>query len=156
MRKMQGLTLIELMVTISVLAIILGIAVPSFDRFVKSSRAEAQTSAMSSSLNLARSEAVKRGENIIVEAISSNWMNGWVVKTSADQIIRSYPAVEGDVTLAVTPNSSITFNSRGQLDGVALGSQVTLNYSVTGFCDLDREITINSIGRVSSNRGSCE
>ena len=74
---------------------------------------------------------------------------------TTNEVIRTYPAVEGGVLLTVTPSNSVVYNSRGQLDGVALGSQVTINYAVADFCDLDREITINAVGRVSSSKGGC-
>lgn len=87
----SGFTLIELMVTISVLAILLSIAVPSFQSFVLNSRLTATTNDLASALAVARSEAVKRATRVTVCksansgaasptcSTGANWQDGWIV-----------------------------------------------------------------------------
>ena len=58
--KQAGFTLIELMFTIFVLAVLLGIGVPNFRDFVRNSRMTAAANDLLADLNFARSEAVKR------------------------------------------------------------------------------------------------
>ena len=58
--KNSGFTLIELMFTIVVLAVLLGIGVPNFRDFIRNSRMTAAANDLLADLNLARSEAVKR------------------------------------------------------------------------------------------------
>jgi type IV fimbrial biogenesis protein FimT len=58
--KQTGFTLIELMFTVVVLAVLLGIGVPNFRDFVRNSRMTAAANDLLADLNLARSEAVKR------------------------------------------------------------------------------------------------
>jgi len=58
--KQTGFTLIELMFTIVVLAVLLGIGVPNFRDFVRNSRMTSAANDLLADLNLARSEAVKR------------------------------------------------------------------------------------------------
>jgi len=57
--KQTGFTLIELMFTIVVLAVLLGIGVPNFRDFIRNSRMTAAANDMLADFNLARSEAVK-------------------------------------------------------------------------------------------------
>lgn len=65
-RGSEGLTLIELMVTVAVLAIATAIAYPSFNGVIHSNRLAGATNSMLAALNLARSEAVRsnRGAGI--------------------------------------------------------------------------------------------
>ena len=66
MRSVRGFTLIELMVTVAVLAIVLTIAVPSFSNLIQSSRTNALVNELNGTLQIARSEALKRRKNVIV------------------------------------------------------------------------------------------
>jgi type IV fimbrial biogenesis protein FimT len=60
MKRHQGLTLIELMVSIMVLAILITIALPNYQTFVLSNRVNSQINEIHAALSLARSEAIKR------------------------------------------------------------------------------------------------
>ena len=123
----KGFTLIELMVTISVLAILLTIAVPSFRTFVLNNRITGQANDMMTALNYARSEAIKRGLPVSMSSNSgtADWSTGWIVFANpsgsgvfggaGDIKLRVWPALGGGNTLnailgAVTV---VTFDSGG-------------------------------------------
>lgn len=82
-----GFTLIELMIAISVLAILLGIAVPSFNDATLSSKLGSYANNLVASASMARSEAIKR--NAVVKlcasadgascATTGGWEQGWMV-----------------------------------------------------------------------------
>ena len=65
-----GFTLVELMVTLTVLAILVGVALPSFRDMILNNRRTAIVNDLVSSLLLARSEAIKRGQPVSVCASS--------------------------------------------------------------------------------------
>jgi type IV fimbrial biogenesis protein FimT len=57
--RAQGFTIVELMITVAVAAILLVIAVPSFNNIINSNRLTTAANAMVNSLNTARMEAIK-------------------------------------------------------------------------------------------------
>ncbi|CUA95100.1 GspH/FimT family pseudopilin [Thiomonas bhubaneswarensis] len=62
--RTAGFTLIELLVTMTVAAILLVVAVPSFQNMMLSSRLDTSANAVANALTLARSEAVKRNQEV--------------------------------------------------------------------------------------------
>lgn len=84
-RRAGGFTLIELMVTITLIVTLLALAAPSFATFQRNSELTTAANAMLSSLTAARSEAMKRGRNVsVVPADGSNWDSGWIVFVDTD------------------------------------------------------------------------
>ncbi|GGL96606.1 GspH/FimT family pseudopilin [Pseudomonas asuensis] len=105
MRSARGFTLIELMVTVAVLAIVLTIAVPSFNNLIQSSRARALVSELNGALQIARSEALKRRKNVIVCPRNdtgtdcdsgADWSSGWLVRQVSGDIIRIWEKQTND------------------------------------------------------------
>jgi type IV fimbrial biogenesis protein FimT len=94
-RWSRGFTLIEAMVTIAVLVVLLAVVAPSFRTFVSSQRVKTSSFDLYSTLMFARSEAIKRRDNVTIEAVSSDWKNGWTVKDSSLNILRSQSAPNG-------------------------------------------------------------
>ena len=64
--KQSGFTLIELMVTIVLLAVLLGIGAPSFAEFIRNSRITSTANDLLAALHLARTEAIKRRAPVTV------------------------------------------------------------------------------------------
>jgi type IV fimbrial biogenesis protein FimT len=87
MYKEPGFTLVELLITIVVLTIVLAAGVPAFQSFIKNNRVTAQANDLVSTIQLARSEALKRGTNTVVCASDDQakctgkdtWSDGWIV-----------------------------------------------------------------------------
>lgn len=82
MKHQAGFTLVELMITLAVLAILLGLAMPAVNDFAIKQRVSSQASDVMLSLAFARSEAVKRNQDIRViprTGTASGWSDGWCV-----------------------------------------------------------------------------
>lgn len=84
-RPQRGVTLIELMVAISVLVILSTIGVPSLIEMVHGARVAVLANDLTLALNLARAEAVRRGEDVALCASTDgqncggDWDQGWIV-----------------------------------------------------------------------------
>lgn len=87
------MTLVELLITIVVLSILLALGVPGLQNFIKSTRVSAQANDLVVAIQLARSEAVKRGSGTVVCASnneatcsgSDDWSTGWIVFSDIGQ-----------------------------------------------------------------------
>lgn len=75
----QGVTLPELVITIAIAAILFAVAMPSFMTSVRSHRLTTVTNELVSALTLARSEAIKRGQYVVIRKAGTNWEDGWRV-----------------------------------------------------------------------------
>ena len=80
---MRGFTLIETMMVVVIVGILAAVAGPSMVEMYRTSRLSAASSALQVSLNLARSEAIKRGSDSRVTVVANGaagvWTNGWTV-----------------------------------------------------------------------------
>ena len=144
-RSQQGFTIIELMVTLAVLAVVLGIAIPSFKGQIERNSSLGLGEEFVSALNFARTEAIKRrGEVSICAsnaannacATSADWANGWLVYVDSEAETSANTAIDGTplrnwndldqravMNVARVPEapatpaavSFIRFNSRGML-----------------------------------------
>jgi len=112
MKKIQtGFSLIELIVTLAVVAIAIAVGVPSLQRITESNRGASQNNLIMGSLTAARSEAIKRGVNVVMcnsanstlgapncNSKDKNWEEGWIIFTDPD-LSGDYSA--GDTLLGV-------------------------------------------------------
>jgi type IV fimbrial biogenesis protein FimT len=84
-----GFTLVEVMVVISIVAVLASIALPSMRQFIVKTRISGIANELVGSINYARSEAIRRGQVVVICARSTptstvcgntnQWDNGWIV-----------------------------------------------------------------------------
>jgi type IV fimbrial biogenesis protein FimT len=87
MGKEFGFTVMELLITVTVLGILLATGVPALKDFINNNRVTSQTNGHISVIQLARSEALKRGANMVVCASDdqatctgkNTWADGWIL-----------------------------------------------------------------------------
>lgn len=114
--RQTGFTIIELMTVLLVMAVIMGLAVPSIRNFMLNQRVRNASYDLMSSLVLARSEATKRNQDVVISRVGSSWKNGWTITTagaSGDDTIMNHDAVNDIVITASF--SSITYRHTGRL-----------------------------------------
>ena len=159
MQANRGFTLVELMVTVAVLAIISSIAFPNMRELIVNGRITTQTNELISSLSLARSEAIKRGRTVVLCrtddplaaspacASGSDWAGGWVMR-QGDQPIRVQPAYANSGGIVATGIATLQFLPTGSVVGV--GGSFTfrprLAESDEAYARLSRRICLNAQG----------
>ena len=159
--RQKGFTLLELMLTIGVAAIILSVGVPGFMNFIQNNRAVTHTNDLVTALNLGRSEATRRGSTVLVCSSddgatcnnSNDWSTGWVVLApgTGGDLLRSWPKRSGGADVLKGDVSQVQFRARGSVAGGATFS-VELP-KCTG--NQKRTIAVNGAGRISVSRGEC-
>lgn len=157
----QGFTLIELMIAIAIAAILLSIAIPSFQSVIQNSRASALATEITAALNTARTEAVKRSEPVRVcpssdgATCTGSWEDGWIVLLdSNNEVLQVWQAPGGSAVIEQTPtdNSPLVFNRLGALDS----ADTTLLTRADGCSgDRARQINISPTGRQRITRAVC-
>jgi len=161
-RPSSGFTLVELAVVLAVFVVVFSIAAPAMSEFTASNQVVASRSSFSAAVALARTEAVKRSRQVIVQPLSggstgNEFAKGWEVVVDEDGNgaasdtelrIRRYPALAAAVKLS--GEGSLLFRASGALgsasdrvftvcrDGNARGFSVTVTPSgVTDVANID-------------------
>jgi len=162
MNKHTGFTLVELMVTLAVFAITVTFAIPNLREFIQNNRLISQINDVTSTLHLARSEAVKRkrtisicGSNNSSTCNTPSWEQGWIVfvdvdadgvlDAGVDELLRVGSALSGSNTLRIVSFTSTTlvqYNSQGAID-----SSGSFKICDTRGAANARAININTTGR---------
>lgn len=152
---MRGFTLIELMITLTVIAMIIGVGLPMYGSFTRESSLSGATSELIGSINEARSKAVSGREFIRLEAIDGDWSKGWkivamgkVADDSDDDLLFVVTRNDGGTVaieeVSAVPRTSIVFDR----DGRAQASQFEIGMAAPEVGDPGRVLTINAMGRV--------
>ena len=166
----MGFTIIELMITLVVLAIIISLAAPSFVSMIQNNRATGATNDLIASFQLARTEAIKRNGTVLLKKKNSagtrncpnaDWACGHQIGVDVNgdsnltgaEILRNVDAPHSSVTMISAPDSrpaslalsEISYNSSG---GVAAITTFTIDSSVceTGVSRKVRNLRLNLSG----------
>jgi len=143
MRMQKGITTLELLVTVAVSVITLGLAVPSFGGTLTRHRLEGAANELRTDLQWARSEAVRRGLNVSLTTITTTrYSVRFLDESNTTQILKDVTLPAG---LNVTPSQKATFNSvRGTLDETV---PATFEVSSSNTA-VQINLVLNAMGRV--------
>ncbi|PZQ28968.1 MAG: type II secretion system protein GspH [Stenotrophomonas acidaminiphila] len=165
-QRQRGFTLIELMVTIAVIAILSAIAAPSMVSLMNSNRLSSTAGELTAAAQLARVEAIRRNAPVrlcrstdgTTCSNGADW-GGWAIVGNnnlddSEEVVRGglFP---GNVQLA-GPAGGITFNSAGLIPSAQV---LTVCIPTTRPVENQRVITISVAGHITTERadggGAC-
>ncbi|MEB1608525.1 GspH/FimT family pseudopilin [Xanthomonas campestris pv. campestris] len=144
-RLPTGFTLVELMVTIAVLAILMAIALPNFTALINGSRLTSQANELVASLQYTRSESVRLNRRVTLCPSSdgancsttAGWAR-WIARVDASGEVLRDTVSKGKTTISADV-SKITFSS----DGLARGTDGMLAAAAIMVCMNTRQPTDN-------------
>jgi type IV fimbrial biogenesis protein FimT len=169
--RTRGFTIVEVVMTIAIAAILMSIAIPSFRYITNSNRIASELNGLLGDLQLARSQAIKEGHTVTVcqstDAATCtngiNWEGGWIVFSDPTNVgiwdageiyIRKQKPFSGtDTFRASNAVSVISFNREGYAMGMALGTLITLHDSTSNSA-WTRCLSINLSGQMLSQRNN--
>jgi type IV fimbrial biogenesis protein FimT len=170
MTKTHGFTLVELLVTLAVASILLTVGVPSMRDMIRNNQLTATTNLFVSSLNIARSEAIKQGRNANVcvsdtpvqnSCSGTDWGLGWLVWVDINQngvldypaeVIRTVQPLPGSVEFTSVQNS-FQIDPQGTVDN----PNATLDVCDDRTAETGRQLRVMATGGISldSQYGGC-
>jgi len=146
MPKVKGFTFLELMITLSIVAIITTIALPSFAEIIADNRQVTRYNQLLTAIALTRSEAIKRGERVSLCQSSSGisctkdsdlWHQGWVVYTDRDEdnhidkdeeILLIQNTLSEDITISFGSRTRVAYHPEGLAVGGSNGTFLLCDY----------------------------
>lgn len=126
----RGLSVIELMITIALAALLLGLAVPSLSTWIRNAQIRTVTDSLQNGLRLAQAEAVRRQRQVVFflsanptcDTTNTATANGrfWVVRTvsfvgDAAEVVQCGVLAEADTGTTITGPTALCFSSAGRL-----------------------------------------
>jgi type IV fimbrial biogenesis protein FimT len=151
-RAIRGITLLELVVTMGIAAILMAIAIPSYRYVTNGNRIAAEINGLLGDLQFARGEAIKEGQTVTVcvsndgktcaGAAVATWQNGWIVFSDVNDdqnptdagnaVLRiQSPFTSTDTLVAAPALGYVTFNREGFASGIGnAGVLITLHAAI--------------------------
>ncbi len=160
--QQTGMTIIELIMSLSIVAIGLGASLPSFSNLLKNQTLTTENNRLVSALNLARNQAISHNKIVIICASRSgsdcdagrSWNQGWIVFTDENfNRVRDADETVTRVAQASQTGVSIISPAARQIlrffpDGSSPGSNATLTFCDERGAESARSIIISNVGRV--------
>jgi type IV fimbrial biogenesis protein FimT len=176
--RADGFTLVELMVTLAIVAILMMIGAPQLRSFLQKQQVAADLETLGTSLRLARSEALKRSGRVSVCALTADeftdvtaakckaagatdWSHGWMVyidysggagyASTTDTVLKIERTVKaGSLVSTSPPGAILSFQANGTVPGNMGNFQIQPAHDGAEQC---RKLTLNAQGRTVT--GAC-
>lgn len=146
----KGFTLIELLVLLAVLGIVTAVALPGFSFLIESNQLTTTSNDLVGALNVARSEAVRRGQPVSVSPVSS-FTDGYQVVTDDGETVNDFDGAKGSYAITLSQGSTPRFSAKGMLtNSISPIFQICQESGETG-----RAITVTVGGQISSSELTC-
>ena len=172
MKRTHGFTLVELLITILVAALLMALAIPAFNSFVENNRIAASSNSIVSALNVARSEAIHRRETVTICssadlatcAGSTSWETGWIAFTDrngnaaidgTDELLRVWAAIPAGHALTATGGATQILYDRLGIASTGETFRLSNPDCRSGQVNRERIVTLRTSGNVNVARANC-
>lgn len=147
----RGFTLLELMITIAVLAVLVGLAAPSFTRAIAEQRVRSAASELHFALLAARSSAITRNEDVEISPAAGGWVTGWSIRPreAGSPTLREGGRAKG-VSISASPAGAMVFRASGRATNA-----VALSVVANSFSEIARCVRLDASGRPVTAKGAC-
>lgn len=173
--RCRGFSLIELMVTVAIVAILVAIGLPSFQSSMRSNRVATGTNELMASFSLARTEAIRSPGGAAIcstqngNACGGDWNDGWMVwvdmdgdglPTGADDRVLRYTQgkqrldVQIDAPGGAAEAVTIRFDNRGRRIGQLRTLSLEPEDCPAGQ-ELVRNLELGATGQVTIIKEAC-
>lgn len=178
-KKLRGFTLVELMVTVAVAAVLFAVAAPQVRAFISAYRLRTATNELAASLAYARSESIKRGWSVTLcksanaaaaqpscsAAGTTTWQQGWLIfvdynddralSTAApvDELLRVVVPQASDMNITTTNGAYVAYKSTGA--AIAGSANQAPGNFVICLDGESRTVELSATGHTDVTVGSC-
>ncbi|MCD2511426.1 GspH/FimT family pseudopilin [Comamonas endophytica] len=168
----RGLTLIEILVVVAIVAIVSALAAPDLSALIKSNRVAGKINALNADISFAKTEAIKRGVAVTLCASadqltcspSSDLAQGWIVFADPDEnqaigigeaIIKVQDKLKGDDRIVLSESqTTVSFNRNGYIYNLpSSGMQVIKVTTSDSDQRSQRCLTFQRIGQAKVTKG---
>lgn len=155
-QRSKGFTLVELLITVSLVGILAAIAIPSFTGSIQSSKADTEVSDLQRALNFARLEAINRGVNVQLRpnVDGTGWNTALKVvlssDTSSNSALRVTAPMSSGAAVSAPGVALIEFSNLGGLS--APSTAVAMAYTLGS---INKTVYVCLNGRIVSS-GTCD
>ena len=149
-RATAGFTMVELLTVVSILAVILAVAAPSFREFLAGQQARGLSYDLTGDLMLARNEALKRNGSVTISRGGARWDQGWTVAavSGGETLSRRNPTAQAVTIIGAPP--TITFDFNGRVSSPTTSVRITISSQSSSRC-----VQLDPSGRARSVAGVC-
>ena len=127
--RARGFTLMELLITVTIVAILASFAMPSMIDLIQGAAVRTAASDLYASLLQARSEAVKARASATVAPIGTGWASGWTVKVGTATSAQTAALKSGVAVRVGVSNGSATPITYGYNGRITTAAQQLIFYS---------------------------
>lgn len=162
-RRLKGFTLLELMISTSIIAVLVATAGPYMSQWIVKNRVDIEVADFRAGLGYARYTALNKNKWVTIRHRGNNWHNGWYIfednnhngtEDNDDVRLKTHDGVPHSINIQWGRNvSKLSYGPRGVTNG---GTQ-----NIVRYCVLDdtvhkfaKGVVINAIGRTRVARGT--
>jgi type IV fimbrial biogenesis protein FimT len=164
--RVGGFNLIELLITLAVITLAIGVGVPMYSTFTQESSVSGATSELVATFADARSRAASERATVRVRALNDEWLRGWEIvrvndfaDDTDDEVLFSVP--RNDLGIRVVEANGLTAldfsrEGRAESEGVPVQAEFDIRIANGDTGSPVRTLTVSPLGRISVEKSNAE